>query len=332
MSRRKPKNLFDSLGDLPTSGVGRVAPSDPSMLGKRPAPEPHHDPCVPKAKGKSLAKSVDDTDSLSKWLEDCLPPSPIQLSSSSRRKGSFGSLRDPIPSFGEGISGSPSLALLLGKSALLPSDMNLHSALPSHELVSTGVQHCLLGLQKWFTVSDRLEKFQKQVEDLEKELADSKAARRLAESDVAASSKAVKVAEAKATVALSRLTATEMEVEALRFRQAEVEDEMRKAMERSKDAQFEEVEALYLQQFEQIKLLVFKRGYDVGLEDAGVPEDSHLWAKYAVQSEEAPPSSPSVESAAQPQLGDVASPSGVVGGKDADLCEDSYRQDRHSRG
>ena len=73
---------------------------------------------------------------------------------------------------------------------------------------------------------------------------------------------------------------------------------------------------LYLQQVEQIEVLVFKRGYDVGLGNAGVPEDSPLWAKYADQSEMDPPAPPVVESQAHPQVGEVVLPSVVVGGAD----------------
>ena len=108
------------------------------------------------------------------------------------------------------------------------------------------------------------------MEGLEKELIASKVAQRMVESIATNSSKAVKVAKAKAVAPLSLLTASEIELEALRFKLAEMEMEMRDAMEKSKDAVFEEVEAIYREQVEQIKALVFNRGYDMGLGDAGV--------------------------------------------------------------
>lgn len=83
------------------------------------------------------------------------------------------------------------------------------------------------------------------MEGLEKELDASKAARHLAESNATNSSKVAKVVEAKAVTALSCLTTSEMELEGLRSRQAEMEVEMGEAVEKLKDAQFEEVEALY---------------------------------------------------------------------------------------
>lgn len=55
---------------------------------------------------------------------------------------------------------------------------------------------------------------------------------------------------------------------------------MTKAIDMAKDATFEEVEAVCLEQVEQVKASVFKRGYDVGLSDAGVSEDSPLWSNY----------------------------------------------------
>ena len=57
-----------------------------------------------------------------------------------------------------------------------------------------------------------MEKYQKRIEGLETELAASKAAQRLAESNDANSSKAVKGADAKAVAALSPWPACEMEV------------------------------------------------------------------------------------------------------------------------
>ena len=68
-----------------------------------------------------------------------MPPLPPHPSSSFGQKSPLKS-----SSLGEGISGSPSLAMILGKSTLLPSDMNLRSSLSNVELVSTGVQHYLL--------------------------------------------------------------------------------------------------------------------------------------------------------------------------------------------
>lgn len=172
-----------------------------------------------------------------------------------------------------------SAAFQLGKSVLLPSDMGLNGALSDQDLVFSSVQHCLLGLQKWFVISDRLEKSLKLIESLEMELVASKAARRLAETSASNSSKALSLAEAKAAAATSRLVASEMELEALRGKLAE----MQVSMEESKDAAFEEVEAMYLGQVEQMKALVFKRGYDVGLSDAKVPADSPLWSKHSNQ-------------------------------------------------
>lgn len=52
--------------------------------------------------------------------------------------------------------------------------------------------------------------------------------------------------------------------------------------------QFEETEAMYLQQVKQIKSPIFKRGYDVALGDVEIPEDSPLWARYADLFEHAP--------------------------------------------
>lgn len=76
--------------------------------------------------------------------------------------------------------------------------------------------------------------------------------------------------------ALSRITTGETELEALRSKLAIMGVEMRDVTEKSKVVAFEEVEAIYLEQVEQIKALVFKRGYDVRLGDDGVPEDSPL--------------------------------------------------------
>lgn len=68
LCRRKPKNLFDNLGDLLTSRTGKAPSFGPlSKLGKRPALEPHHDLREPKM-GKHPAKFAD---SPSTWLEDC---------------------------------------------------------------------------------------------------------------------------------------------------------------------------------------------------------------------------------------------------------------------
>ncbi|XXG54536.1 hypothetical protein AAC387_Pa03g2387 [Persea americana] len=77
-----------------------------------------------------------------------------------------------------------------------------------------------------------------------------------------------------------------MELEALRSRQVEIEEEIREAIEKSKDAQFEETVAHYMQQVKQIKVVVFKRDYDVALADAGVLENSPLWANFAYTSEQ----------------------------------------------
>ena len=57
----------------------------------------------------------------------------------------------------------------------------------------------------------------------------------------------------------------------------------------SKDAAFEEVEAIYLEQVEQVKALVFKQGYDIGLSDAGVSEDSPSGPTIRVLSPTIPP-------------------------------------------
>ncbi|XXG43862.1 hypothetical protein AAC387_Pa01g3804 [Persea americana] len=47
-----------------------------------------------------------------------------------------------------------------------------------------------------------------------------------------------------------------------------------------------------MQQVEQIKVVVFKQGYDVALADVGVLENSPLWVNYADTSEQTtfPPS------------------------------------------
>lgn len=139
------------------------------------------------------------------------------------------------------------------------------------------------------------------------ELVASKAARRLAETAASNSSKALSIAEAKATAATSRLVASEMDLEALRCKVTE----MQEAVEQSKDAAFEEVEAVYLDQVERMKTIVFKRGYDVGLSDAGVPRDSPLWAKHTVQLVAAPDQSPLAEA---PTPDPVEGPSSPVAG------------------
>lgn len=131
MSRHKLRNLFDSLDDLPATRTGKASlPGSSSTLGKRSASD-----LIPDSRWQNVnkrpAKPAKAPDSPSKWLDESLPPLPPQLSSSSGRKGSLGS-----PSLGEGVFGSPSLALILGKSTLLPSDMNLHGALYNDELVS----------------------------------------------------------------------------------------------------------------------------------------------------------------------------------------------------
>lgn len=78
------------------------------------------------------------------------------------------------------------------------------------------------------------------------ELIASKAARRLAETNASNSSKATKVAEARAVVALSCLIASEMKLKALPSKVAEMEVKMRNVMEKSKDVVFKKVEAIYL--------------------------------------------------------------------------------------
>ena len=70
-----------------------------------------------------------------------------------------------------------------------------------------------------------------------------------------------------------------MELAALCSKQAKAEEEIKEAVEKSKDAQFEETETHYLQQAEQIKVIVFKRGYDVALGDAGILLSLHHWLK-----------------------------------------------------
>ncbi|KAJ8644382.1 hypothetical protein MRB53_006130 [Persea americana] len=74
---------------------------------------------------------------------------------------------------------------------------------------------------------------------------------------------------------------------------------------------FEEVEAVYLEQVEQIKVLAFKRGYDVDLSDAGVSEDSPLWTNYAARPKGAFSQPPPPEIPAQDQAREVGPP--VVG-------------------
>lgn len=97
----------------------------------------------------------------------------------------------------------------------------------------------------------------------------------------------MKVAEVKANAALSRLIVCEMELEALCSKLSGKEAEMQEIMKMLKDAAFEEVEVASLEQVEHIKLLVCKQGYDVGLSDADVPDDSLLSTNYAVQPEDA---------------------------------------------
>ena len=125
----------------------------------------------------------------------------------------------------------------------------------------------------------------------------------------------MKVAEAKVVATLSRLTACEMELEILWSKLSEKEAEVQKVAEASNDATFEEVEAIYLEQVEKMNTLVFcflfsffKREYDVGLSDVGVPEDSPLWINYATQSDCASPTPTPSEVPTQCQAGEVCSP------------------------
>ena len=112
--KRKAKNLLGNLGDLPTSGANMAPLLDPlSILSKRPPANSSYDSVLKKAKDKSSAKSADDSNPLSMWLEDCLPPLPPQPSPSLGRKSSSGSYRESHPSLGEGIVGSPSMTLQL---------------------------------------------------------------------------------------------------------------------------------------------------------------------------------------------------------------------------
>ena len=138
MSQRKPKNIFDNLGDLPSSKTRKASSSGPSLvLGKRPAsPINPHEP----EKVKDPFKLVEVFDPTAAWSEGSgVPLLPLHPSS-------FSGQKSPLKSFplGEGITESPSLAMIMGKSALLPFDMNMHSSLSNDELVSTGAQHCLL--------------------------------------------------------------------------------------------------------------------------------------------------------------------------------------------
>lgn len=140
MSRHKAKNLHEDLGDFPSSGVSKATPSNPpSALGKRGPTDPVLDPDGKRATGKSPAKPSDDFDPLSMWLEDCSPSQPPQPSPSSGRKGPSGPICDSHSFLGNGITGSPSLALQLGKSALLPFDMNMYGAISDHDLLSIRV-------------------------------------------------------------------------------------------------------------------------------------------------------------------------------------------------
>lgn len=105
MFRRKAKNLLDSLNDLSSSETGKTSLQDPSsILSKRPTVD-SHDLSLKKAKGKSSTKSTNDSDPLSLWLEDCLPPLPPQQSPSLGCKNSPDSLPKLHPSSGEGIIG-----------------------------------------------------------------------------------------------------------------------------------------------------------------------------------------------------------------------------------
>ena len=138
-------------------------------------------------------------------------------------------------------------------------------------------------------------------------LAASMAAWHLAKSNDAYSSKAMKVAEAKAVAALSRLTACEMELGVLHSKLVKEAAEMQ-VIETSKDAAFEEVEVVYLEQVEQMNVLVFKRGYDVGLGDAAVSEDSPLWTNYATKPDSSSPQLAPPEVPGRCQAGEVSSP------------------------
>lgn len=140
MSSCKAKNLLDSLGDLPTSEASKAPLSDPlSILDKRPYVDSSHVPNLKKAKDKSSTKPSNDSDPLSMWLEDCLPPLPPQPSPSFGHKSSSGSFHELHPPLGKGIVGPPSVAIQLGKSVLLPFNMNLHGARSDQDLVSTRV-------------------------------------------------------------------------------------------------------------------------------------------------------------------------------------------------
>ena len=82
-----------------------------------------------------------------------------------------------------------------------------------------------------------------------------------------------------------------------------------------------------MQQVKQIKVVVFKWGYDVALRDAGVPENSPLWANYADSSEQTtlPPSL--VEDQARLKTDEVISSSVVEEGAACSLAAEQIPLD-----
>lgn len=127
MSKHKVKDLLSNLGDLPSFEAGKVSLQDlPFVLGKRSAVDPSHDLGLRKTKGKSSTKLADNSDPLSSWLEDTLPPLRPQPSRFLGHKSSPRSFLGSQSSLGKGVIDSLSVALQLGKSVLLPSIMGLH--------------------------------------------------------------------------------------------------------------------------------------------------------------------------------------------------------------
>ncbi|XXG77296.1 hypothetical protein AAC387_Pa08g1475 [Persea americana] len=112
MSKYKAKNLLDSLYNLLAPGISKTPVSGPSStLGKwLPVDSflPHN---LKKAKDELLAKFSGDSNPLSKWLEDPLSPLPPQHNPPWWWKSSSGPSREAQSALGEGVMGSPSLAL-----------------------------------------------------------------------------------------------------------------------------------------------------------------------------------------------------------------------------
>lgn len=112
MSKYKAKNILDSLYNLPAPGISKTPFSGPSStIGKWVPVDsflPHNSK---KAKDELSAKFSGDSNPLSRWLEDPLSPLPPQHSPSWGWKSSSGPSCEAQPALGEGVMGSPSLAL-----------------------------------------------------------------------------------------------------------------------------------------------------------------------------------------------------------------------------